>query len=147
MHSRLLTLMLAVDLFYGEACIRLCIRVTNPNVEKSRAFSGGYRPWDTDLFSALWASFWSKNKGGPGPLGPLPWIHHWPCNSQNPRAWLLSRASAALFVPGVSTSPFISWGAGSIWLSVHTFFSISIFCYNSVACDTRRYTYNPISSV
>ena len=25
-------------------------------------------------FSALRASVWSKNKGGPGPPGPLPWI-------------------------------------------------------------------------
>ena len=149
MHSRLLTLMLALDLFCGEAFIRLCIRVTNPNVEKGRAFSGGSSPSDKgggggrspkQFFSALWASFWSKNKGGP-------WIRHWPCNSQNPRAWMLSRASAALFVPVVSTSPFISWGAGSIWLSVRTIFRISIFCYNSVACDERRYTYKPISSV
>ena len=45
-HSLLLTLMLALDLFCGEAFIRLCIRVTNPNVEKGRAFSGGYRPSD-----------------------------------------------------------------------------------------------------
>ena len=28
-------------------------------------------------FSALRASVWSKNKGGPGPPGPLPWIRHW----------------------------------------------------------------------
>ena len=28
------------------------------------------------FFSALWASFWLKNKGGAGPPGPLPWIHH-----------------------------------------------------------------------
>ena len=27
------------------------------------------------FFSVLRASFWSKNKGGPGPPGPLPWIH------------------------------------------------------------------------
>ena len=46
MHSRLLTLMLALDLFCGEAFIRLCIRVTNPNVEKGRAFSGGSSPSD-----------------------------------------------------------------------------------------------------
>ena len=72
MHSRLLTLMLALDLFCGEAFIRLCIRVTNPNVEKGRAFSGGSSPSDKggggrspkQFFSALWASFWSKNKGG-----------------------------------------------------------------------------------
>ena len=24
------------------------------------------------IFSALWASVWSKNKGGPGPPGPSP---------------------------------------------------------------------------
>ena len=43
------------------------------------------RPWDRggwrsqkNFFSALRASFWSKNKGaGAGPLGPLPWIRHW----------------------------------------------------------------------
>ena len=29
------------------------------------------------FFSALQALFCSKNKGGPGPPGPLPWIHHW----------------------------------------------------------------------
>ena len=45
-HSLLLTLMLAVDLYCGEAFIRLCIRVTNPNVEKGRAFSGGSSPSD-----------------------------------------------------------------------------------------------------
>ena len=28
------------------------------------------------FFLALWASFWAKNKGGPGPPGPLPWIPH-----------------------------------------------------------------------
>ena len=33
-----LTLMLAVDLFWSEANIRLCVRLTNPNVENSRAF-------------------------------------------------------------------------------------------------------------
>ena len=38
---------------------------------------------------------------------------------------LSSWASAALFVPGVSTSPFISWSTGSIWTSLHTIFSIS----------------------
>ena len=38
--------MLALDLFCGEAFIRLCIRVTNPNVEKGRAFSGGSSPSD-----------------------------------------------------------------------------------------------------
>ena len=27
------------------------------------------------FFSALWASFWSENKGGGD--GPLPWIRHW----------------------------------------------------------------------
>ena len=78
-HSLLLTLMLALDLFCGEAFIRLCIRVTNPNVEKGRAFSGGSSPSDKgggrspkQFFSALWASFWSKNKGGTGPAGPSP---------------------------------------------------------------------------
>ena len=151
MHSRLLTLMLALDLFCGEAFIRLCIRVTNPNVEKGRAFSGGSSPSDKggggggggdkkNFFRPFGPHFGRKIRGGP-------WIRHWPCNSQNPRAWMLSRASAALFVPVVSTSPFISWGAGSIWLSVRTIFRISIFCYNSVACDERRYTYKPISSV
>jgi len=29
------------------------------------------------LFSTLSASFWSKNKGGPGPPRPLPWICRW----------------------------------------------------------------------
>ena len=28
------------------------------------------------IFSALWASVWSKNKGGVGPPGPLTWIRH-----------------------------------------------------------------------
>ena len=28
------------------------------------------------FFSALRASVWSKNKGEPGPPGPLPWIRH-----------------------------------------------------------------------
>ena len=28
------------------------------------------------FFSALRASFWSKNKGEPGSLGPLPWSRH-----------------------------------------------------------------------
>ena len=27
------------------------------------------------FFSALWASFWSENKGAGD--GPLPWIRHW----------------------------------------------------------------------
>ena len=27
-------------------------------------------------FLARWASVWSKNKGGPGPLRPLSWIRH-----------------------------------------------------------------------
>ena len=42
------------------------------------------RPWDKGgpglkkkFFSALRASVWSKNKGGHGPPGPFPWIHHW----------------------------------------------------------------------
>ena len=43
------------------------------------------RPWDRgrwrsqkNSFSALQASFGTKNKGGgAGPLGPLPWIRHW----------------------------------------------------------------------
>ena len=45
--------------------------------------SGGSRPsdkrWEGGLkntFSALRASVWSKNKEGPGPPGPLPWIRH-----------------------------------------------------------------------
>ena len=29
-----------------------------------------------NFFPALWASVWSKNKGGPRPPGPLPWIRH-----------------------------------------------------------------------
>ena len=28
------------------------------------------------FFSAIWASFWSENKGGGG-KGLLPWIRHW----------------------------------------------------------------------
>ena len=35
------------------------------------AVGGGF---SKTFFLALWASFWSKNKGGPW---PLPWIHHW----------------------------------------------------------------------
>ena len=95
MHSRLLTLMLALDLFCGEAFIRLCIRVTNPNVEKGRAFSGGSSPSDKggggrspkQFFSALWASFWSKNKGGgPGSATGLatPKIHERECWAGHP---------------------------------------------------------------
>ena len=141
--------MLAVDLFYGEACIRLCIRVTNPNVEKGRAFSGGSRPSDkgeggavskTIFFGPLGLILVEKIREGLAPRAP-------PLDPRlalqlPPRAWMWSRASAALFLTGVSTFPFISWGAGSIWLSVHTIFRISIFCYNSVACYTRRYTCN-----
>ena len=43
--------------------------------------SGGCRPSGKERFSALRASFWSKNKrgkgGGGGLPGPLPWIRHW----------------------------------------------------------------------
>ena len=28
------------------------------------------------FFSGLHGLIWSKNKGGPGPPGPLPWIRH-----------------------------------------------------------------------
>ena len=45
-----------------------------------------------------------------------------------------SRASAALFIPGVSTSPFISWRTGSIWISLHTIFSISASKSRSSLC-------------
>ena len=48
---------------------------------------GVIQPWDPGIrgeggarlqkiFSALWASVWSKNKGGVGPPGPLTWIRH-----------------------------------------------------------------------
>ena len=45
---------------------------------------GVIQPWDKGgsgarlqkIFSALWASVWSKNKGGVGPPGPLTWIRH-----------------------------------------------------------------------
>ena len=74
-HSLLLTLMLALDLFCGEAFIRLCIRVTNPNVEKGRARpsdGGGGGGLQNNFFRPFRASFWSKNKGGTGPAGPSP---------------------------------------------------------------------------
>ena len=81
-HSRLLTLMLAVDLFCSEAFIRLCIRVTNPNVEKGRAFSGGSRPSDKGgggggggpkkIFFGPLGLILVENKGGTGPAGPSP---------------------------------------------------------------------------
>ena len=35
----------------------------------------GGRP--KQYFSAFRASVWSKYKGGPRPLGPLPWLRHW----------------------------------------------------------------------
>ena len=87
-HSLLLTLMLALDLFCGEAFIRLCIRVTNPNVEKGSAFSGGGggigHP-DPEIrgggggvakkifFGPLGPHFGRKIRGD-WPRGPLPWI-------------------------------------------------------------------------
>ena len=140
--------MLAVDLFCCEAFIRLCIRVTNPNVEKGRAFSGGSRPSDMGgrgggegrssrprdkggprspktFFSALRASFWSKNKRGGGGRPPTN------VNVEPGR--------------GIRCSVRIRCQHFSVYLL--RIFSISIFCYNSVACDTGRYIYNPISSV
>ena len=57
--------------------------------------SGGYRPSDKGgpvirggglkkkMFSALRASVRSKNKGWPGPSGPLPWIHHLKATEKN----------------------------------------------------------------
>ena len=43
---------------------------TNPGIRGE----GGAR--HQKIFSALWASVWSKNKGGVGPPGPLTWIRH-----------------------------------------------------------------------
>ena len=38
---------------------------------------GGGGAFSKKNFSTLPASFWSKNKGGPGLPGPLPWIWRW----------------------------------------------------------------------
>ena len=57
-------------------------------LEKCVNFSAGSRPWDKGrgglqkkFFRPLGpaASVWSKNKVGPRPLAPLPWIRHWIC--------------------------------------------------------------------
>ena len=46
--------------------------------EESRPLDKGGHGLPQNIFSALWASVWSKNKGGgAGPLGPLPLIGHW----------------------------------------------------------------------
>ena len=158
--------MLAVDLFCGEAFIRLCIRVTNPTSKKAEPSvaypdlaggGGGIGHPDPEMrgggvvskkfFSALRASFWSKNKGGPRaprapPLDP-------------PLALQLPKSTSVTVEPGIRCSVRTRCQHFSVhllrcWLNLAVsvyFFSISIFCYNSVACDTRRYTYNPISSV
>jgi len=48
-------------------------RYLNPEIGR------GWSP--KNFFSALQASVWSKNKGGSGPHGPLPWIRHCSCYS------------------------------------------------------------------
>ena len=57
------------------------ISVPDPDLEIRGSRSS--RPWDKERarspknFSALRASFYSKNKRGSGSPGPLPWIRHW----------------------------------------------------------------------
>ena len=46
-------------------------------IQTLRKGGGGAEVVSKNLFSALWASVWSKYKaGGSGPPGPLPWIRH-----------------------------------------------------------------------
>ena len=63
------------------------------------------------IFPALRASFWSKNKGGAGPPGPLPWIHHcagsplnrteiYPDNSNSPLTRTVFRFPSKFELPG-----------------------------------------------
>ena len=57
----------------------LASTVADPDQDKE---GGSSRPWDKGgqspkkIFSALWASVWSKNKGGHRSPGSLPWIRH-----------------------------------------------------------------------
>ena len=54
--------------------------VVDPDLQIRGGGGGGKRegPVSKKTFSALWASVWSKNKGGgAGPHGLLPWIRHW----------------------------------------------------------------------
>ena len=57
----------------------LASTVADPDQDKE---GGSSRPWDKGgqspkkIFSALWASVWSKNKGGHRSPRSLPWIRH-----------------------------------------------------------------------
>ena len=44
--------------------------------QSSRLWDKGAGTVSKKIISALWASVWSKNKGGPGPPVPLPSIRH-----------------------------------------------------------------------
>ena len=57
----------------------------HPDPEISGGEGGG--AVSKKIFSALLASFSSKNKGGPGPPGPLPWIRN--CVCRWPGLWRL----------------------------------------------------------
>ena len=85
-------------IFAVWAGVRKILLRTSLTLRKSSAVS---RPWDggggggggviqtlrqgegvsKKFFSALRASVWSKNKRGPGPPVPLPWIRYWNVDS------------------------------------------------------------------
>ena len=56
-------------------CGKLLIPMADPDLQIREGGGGGGGPKKRFFFfSALQASVWSKNKRGPGPPGPLPWI-------------------------------------------------------------------------
>ena len=50
--------------------------MSTKSVARGGGGGGGGAAASKKFFSALRASFWSKNKGEPGSPGPLPWSRH-----------------------------------------------------------------------
>ena len=75
-------------------------------------------------FSALRASFWSKNKGGPAPPGSLPWIRHcketwsilWICSPQFTALVNNSNLEADLQGPMINLKGWSKEGSKVLWL-------------------------------